>query len=535
MTIVEDTPAMDEIRKWSNCWNFSEAKLLWAHPTKFSEDSASLDYILAYEKNIFHYQKTELIEKYNLLSYDIKARYPLFENLKEFYDCKDTNAGFVIAKILDIRKYKKDYVDIYDESTSGICYTYVDPEDMNSRPEKEQKLIDEEITQIYKRDYEDPVLGLYPQWPFLKKATEENTLETYAKKRYLNSKKLLKSELTYGFFLRKKNTKDIGFKQTSLNELQKVILQTGSKEPTELCYTISVNSNKSTELKFNSGAETKVLFCSDIHVGSYTCCTEDIENMIQKINQDHTIKYVVMTGDLIDGIDAYPNQKRDLKIRDYVKQYTQLARLLNMIRADIRLIFCPGNHDFVSKVEPQVWTQEIFNIFKNILKERPLLFVPNPSYLDLEGVKVYLSHGIGLCYLSNAIGEFNIKNPAEILNFLVDHLHVCPIQGSAPIRATIPQVYHIIPSDFNILNVGHIHKQSSFYRNKNCLLLSNGAFQNITPYMTLMGVEPNVSCVWTVNLKDLSCESWDCTTNFTKNHTYKAVEAELKLREKDDE
>ena len=521
-------------KEYAHNWNFSEAFPLWQIPPKFSDDSASLNYVLQYEKRCFKYLKENAYKKYELLPGELKDRYPLYKNLKDFYEDEDSKSGFLVAKILTCKKYNNIFLEIYDETDSGYCQTHADLDFLETEEEKKKEHLVKEICALYENEFLHPVIGQYSSWPFLKEKDNLKDIEQYSLNRYKISKSLIREELVYGVFLRKKVSKDEKDKKQMLNELQKAIKEVGKKCVFDLMYTSAVNPNLVKDIKSDPTKEGKIIFTSDIHVGSYTCCVEDIERLVQKINDDRSVKYLVMTGDLIDGIDVYPNQKKDLKIRDYVQQYTELANLLSKLNPDVRLIFCPGNHDFLSKVEPQVWSEDIKTIIKKILYDRKLLFVSNPSYLNIEGLKVYLSHGIGICYVSNVIGEFNVKRPAEALNFLVENLHACVIQGSAPIRPTNPKVYHLIPNDFDIINVGHIHKLEEFRRDKNTLLICNGAFQNITPYMNLMGLEPNVSQVWAVDIKNLETKNWDCSTEFTKNHTYVAVQSEIALREKEE-
>ena len=67
----------------------------------------------------------------------------------------------------------------------------------------------------------------------------------------------------------------------------------------------------------------------------------------------HTIRYLYVVGDLVDGVGVYPGQEEDLAIKDISKQYEELAKLLKTVREDITIIVCGGQHDALRRAEPQ--------------------------------------------------------------------------------------------------------------------------------------------------------------------------------------
>lgn len=112
--------------------------------------------------------------------------------------------------------------------------------------------------------------------------------------------------------------------------------------------------------KKRSDSEVYALFTSDVHVGSDKFLEENFLRFIEWINGNinskedtSKIKYLFLVGDNVDGVGVYPGQESFLKINDIKKQYEKLAELLGMIRKDIKIILCPGQHDAVRVAEPQ--------------------------------------------------------------------------------------------------------------------------------------------------------------------------------------
>jgi len=93
-----------------------------------------------------------------------------------------------------------------------------------------------------------------------------------------------------------------------------------------------------------------VAFLSDIHVGSKTFLEAQWHKMVKWFNTDplaRTIKYLVLSGDCVDGIGIYPGQDKELLIKDFYKQYSVFAGLVELLPEWVECIMLPGNHDAV--------------------------------------------------------------------------------------------------------------------------------------------------------------------------------------------
>ena len=106
-----------------------------------------------------------------------------------------------------------------------------------------------------------------------------------------------------------------------------------------------------------------IVFLSDVHIGSLTFLEDAFQRFIDWINCEagdeeqrrvaEDVKYLIIGGDIVDGIGVYPNQDKELAIKDITEQYNEAARFLGNIRSDIKIIIAPGNHDASRVAEPQ--------------------------------------------------------------------------------------------------------------------------------------------------------------------------------------
>ena len=144
-----------------------------------------------------------------------------------------------------------------------------------------------------------------------------------------------------------------------------------------------------------------IAFVSDSHIGSKKFMEKNFVNFIKWLNGEYgerhdlagKIKYIVMGGDMVDGIGVYPNQDRDLAIPDIYAQYKLFMDLIADIPDYIHMFVIPGNHDAVQRAEPQPpLTKELLGG----MKADNIHMLPNPSFLTLHGIEVLAYHGTSL-------------------------------------------------------------------------------------------------------------------------------------------
>src|SRR5881396_143759 len=137
----------------------------------------------------------------------------------------------------------------------------------------------------------------------------------------------------------------------------------------------------------------RAAFMSDIHVGSRTFLEDKWSRAATWLagadEIARSIRYLVVSGDVVDGIGVYPRQDEELTIDDIYGQYEALARMIADLPDRVTVIMLPGNHDAVRPAEPQpAFPASIQNLF-----DSNVIFAGNPSLLALEGVRVLAYHG----------------------------------------------------------------------------------------------------------------------------------------------
>jgi DNA polymerase II small subunit len=266
--------------------------------------------------------------------------------------------------------------------------------------------------------------------------------------------------------------------------------------------------------KKHSTIEEYALFLGDLHFGSNRFLENSFLRFIDYLNgkvpntpEFSKIKYLFIVGDLITGVGNYPNQERDLKIRDLEEQFSKIAELLGKIRRDIKIIICPGNHDGVRLMEPQPLLDEkyawpLYNL-KNVI------LVTNPCFVNIgarpgfSGFDVLMYHGFSFPHYANTIQSLIDKKavncPEEIMKYLLVNRHLAPTHASVQYFPSEedPLLIKKIP---DIFLAGHLHKCAVSSYN-NILLVSASCWEEMTPYQEKFGNTPDHCKVPMLNLK----------------------------------
>ncbi|MGC8669816.1 MAG: DNA-directed DNA polymerase II small subunit [Candidatus Micrarchaeia archaeon] len=236
-----------------------------------------------------------------------------------------------------------------------------------------------------------------------------------------------------------------------------------------------------------------IAFVSDIHVGSKLFMENNFVHFIKWLNGGvegrkdiaGKIKYIIMNGDLADGIGIYPNQDRDLAVPDIFLQYRKFMELLQMIPEYIHIFILPGNHDAVQRAEPQP------QLGTEIIGEYNLdnvHMLPSPSFITLHGIDVLAYHGTSLDSIIGALPGMSYANPEKAMIEILKRRHLSPIYGGNIVVPgnTDPLVISKIP---DILTMGHIHKNGiSNYHGVD--IVNSGTWQARTEFQIRQGHIP---------------------------------------------
>ncbi len=110
---------------------------------------------------------------------------------------------------------------------------------------------------------------------------------------------------------------------------------------------------------FKSEQPGKAVFISDTHVGSDTFL-EPAWNRFADWLADSDYSYLLIAGDLVDGIGIYPGQDAELHIKNIYEQYDAFGAMMQDLPSRMKIIISPGNHDVVRGAEPQPVLPEQF-------------------------------------------------------------------------------------------------------------------------------------------------------------------------------
>ena len=258
--------------------------------------------------------------------------------------------------------------------------------------------------------------------------------------------------------------------------------------------------NQTAPLEKGSGY---ALLISDLHVGSKYFMDDAWQRFAQWLNGEvddpsglaSQVEYMVIAGDLVDGIGIYPGQQNDLAIMDIYDQYKAAAERLNAIRKGIKIIIAPGNHDIVRQAEPQPSLPD--DVQKYFLGD--MLFVGNPAWVTLSGVSVLIYHGRSIDDLVLRLPGISYAAPEKAMIEMLRRRHLSPIYGSRVSIAPEHEDHYVISRPPAILHCGHVHTVG-IARYKGVAVINSGTWQSQTDFQKKMNIQPIPAVVPIVDL-----------------------------------
>lgn len=260
------------------------------------------------------------------------------------------------------------------------------------------------------------------------------------------------------------------------------------------------------------------IFVSDLHIGSKMFMKKEFNRFIEWLNgrigsrnlveiSGH-VKYIVIAGDIVDGVGIYPQQFDELEIKDIFDQYKMAAELLEKIPEHIEIIIIPGNHDAVRRALPQ---PALRNEYTEPLEgDDRIHLLGNPSVISLHGVNVLVYHGRSLDDVISLLPRMSFEEPENAMKFLLQCRHLSPVYGErTPISPERTDLL-VIDKVPDIFHAGHVHRFGfTIYRGS--LILNSGAWQEQTEYQKEMGHTPTPGIVPIINLQNLRVISLNFT------------------------
>ncbi len=236
-----------------------------------------------------------------------------------------------------------------------------------------------------------------------------------------------------------------------------------------------------------------IAYISDLHFGSRYFLEHHFNSFIEWIHGNEgakelagKVKYIVIAGDIVDGIGIYPNQEKELIVKDIYKQYEMFDDFLERIPDYIEVIVAPGNHDAVRRGEPMPAMPT--DLFKgNAIR------VGNPSVVHIEGLRHIIYHGTSMDSMIAAIPNASYDHPEKVMMEYLKRRHLSPMYGG---NLIIPEKvdYFVIEDEPDVLHCGHVHK-NGYASYRGTLLVNSGTFQDRTDYQVKQGHVPTPAVV----------------------------------------
>jgi DNA polymerase II small subunit len=233
---------------------------------------------------------------------------------------------------------------------------------------------------------------------------------------------------------------------------------------------------------------------SDTHFGSNTFLHEEWNTFVKWLNCEigneksiklaESIKYIVIAGDIVDGVGIYPEQEKELSIIDIYEQYEEAAMQIDKMPR-IKIILAPGNHDAVRQAEPQpALPSEFAELFpKNVMH------VGNPALLDIEGVKLLIYHGRSIDDMVTKIPRLDYSKPHQAMIEMLKRRHLAPLYGNRTLIAPEKEDYLVIDDVPDIMHSGHVHTYgTTFYRG--IFLVNSSCWQSQTEFQKKINLNP---------------------------------------------
>ncbi len=283
------------------------------------------------------------------------------------------------------------------------------------------------------------------------------------------------------------------------------------------------------ELK-KSPDEVYAVFISDIHFGIKNFISNDFNKMLSWLNGDYgteqqrevakKVRYLFVTGDIVEGVGIYPGQEKDLEIKDIYKQYEEATLYFKKVPSYIKIIICGGNHDAIRMSEPQpVFDKQIAKGFYEIPN---MIQVSNPAIVNIHsseffpGFNVLMYHGGSFFFISENVSSIRAKGGITrvdmIMKYLLQKRHLSISHDATlyvPDPDSDPLVIGIVP---DIFVSGHIH-QITVSNYRNITLINSSCWVTQSENQAKRGIVPHPGKIPIINLKTREVKIMDFLSN----------------------
>jgi DNA polymerase II small subunit len=239
---------------------------------------------------------------------------------------------------------------------------------------------------------------------------------------------------------------------------------------------------------------------SDVHVGSQEFRADAWQRFADWLHTDEaeSVEYLLIAGDMVEGVGVYPDQDEELDIVDIYDQYERFSEHLKDVPGDMEIVMIPGNHDAVRLAEPQpAFDEEL----REIMSAHDARISANPSVVTVEGVSVLMYHGVSLDELIAELpdDEASYERPHDPMAHLLKKRHVAPQYGGGTRIAPEPEDHLVIDEVPDIFHTGHVHKLG-YGTYHNVLTINSSCWQSQTGFQKSVNLDPDVAYAPIVDL-----------------------------------
>jgi DNA polymerase II small subunit len=230
---------------------------------------------------------------------------------------------------------------------------------------------------------------------------------------------------------------------------------------------------------------------SDVHVGSEEFMAEAWESFARWLHTEDAadVEYLLLAGDMVEGIGVYPDQDEELEILDIYDQYEAFSERLKSVPGDLEIVMIPGNHDAVRLAEPQpAFDEEL----RDIMAAHDARIVGNPSTVTIEGVSVLMYHGYSLDEVIAELPEEKASygEPHRAMYQLLKKRHCAPAYGGKIQVAPEAEDHLVIDEVPDVFHAGHVHTLG-VGRYHGVTVVNSGCWQRQTAFQRRNNLDPD--------------------------------------------
>ncbi|PSQ05007.1 DNA polymerase II [Halobacteriales archaeon QS_6_71_20] len=230
---------------------------------------------------------------------------------------------------------------------------------------------------------------------------------------------------------------------------------------------------------------------SDVHVGSQEFLADAWGRFADWLHTEEAehVEYLLIAGDMVEGVGVYPDQDEELDIVDIYEQYEAFAEHLKQVPGDVEIVMIPGNHDAVRLAEPQPGFDEELREIMSVHDPR---IVSNPAMVDVEGVSILMYHGVSLDEVIAELPEekASYDEPHRAMYQLLKKRHVAPQFGGKTRVAPEERDYLVVDDVPDVFHTGHVHKLG-WGKYHNVLAVNSGCWQAQTDFQRSVNIDPD--------------------------------------------